>query len=391
MTNILIECIQKTASVQVGVLEALRPLEETGLCQVHYQDTVKITQADIKWCDVFICVRGCELPTLHLVQVAKKAGRFLIYFLDDDLLEIPDGNPSTNYFRDKKIKTYLSRTIELCDVLWAVNGEIVNKYKKFVKRTALLRVPAEILCKPPRAAGVLHVLYAGSIDHSKLIQEILVPVIKKLLKKYSGQVDFTFIGADPDLRHTKGVKYYPYFHDYEKYQKVVLSGGFSVGLAPIYDTPFYNCKYYNKFIEYSSCGIVGVYSDCKLYQQIIQPGTNGVLCKNNTESWCQAIEGFIKMPERAREMALHASELIQNKFSYTMVSESLKNQVPEIISFRAPLVLEKDIHIKSMAELFYQERVLFLCRTYGILSVFVIIFKIVKKVWKYIRKKLGAI
>lgn len=386
MTNILVECLEKIASVQVGVLEPLQPLEEAGLCRVQYRNTIEITKADIVWCDVFICVRGCELSSLRLMQTAKKAGRFLIYFLDDDLLDIPNEDPSANYFKDYRIGMQLTRMIKLCDVLWAVNKEIINKYKIFVGRIALLCVPAKILRQPPTPSSILHVLYAGSVGHSNLAREILAPVVCRLLKEYPTQVDFTFIGADPGLRHTKGVKYYPYFDDYEKYQKVVLSGGFSVGLAPIYDTPFYNCKYYNKFIEYSSCGIAGVYSDCKLYQQVIQPGTNGVLCKNNTESWYQAIEGFVKMPKRAKEMALHASELIQNKFSYAAISESLKSQIPEIVSFQAPLVLEKDVCMKSMRRLFYRERIWFLFRTYGLFAAFVVVFKTVKRIWKYVQK-----
>ncbi len=390
MTNILVECPQKIASVQVGVLEPLRPLEEAGTCEVHYQDTAKVTPADIAWCDVFICVRGCEYPTLHLVQAAKNAGCFLIYFLDDDLLEIPEEIHSTNYFRDNKIKMYLTRILELCDVLWAVNKEIIYKYKKFVSRTILLRVPAKILRQPPSCTGILHVLYAGSKDHSKLVQEILVPAVKKILEEYPGLVDFTFIGADPNLKHIKGVRWYSYFENYEEYHKIVLSGEFSVGLAPVYNTSFYSCKYYNKFIEYSSCGIAGIYSDSEPYRQIIQTGKNGILCHNDTNSWYQAISNLVETPQRAREIAQQASELLKVQFNHATIGQSLQSQIPEIVSYHAPAILKENIRLKSMKRLFYQERILFLCRTYGFFAPLIIALKAMKKVWKYIWKRKGV-
>ena len=268
MTKILVECPQLIASVRVGVLEPLRPLEKAGLCQIRYRDTRLITRSDVCWCDMLICVRGCEYPTLRVVQAAKAAGRFIVYFLDDDLLNIPKGNASTQYYLDFKIKANLIKILSLCDVLWAVNSEILRLYSKWCFRTVLLRVPADVLRSPPEPTELIHVLYAGSVDHSTLVQKMLAPVIRKILEEYPGQIDFTFIGASPGLEHLKGVAYYPFFESYDAYRKTVLSGEYAIGLAPACDQPFYACKYYNKFIEYSSCGIAGIYSDCEPYRQL---------------------------------------------------------------------------------------------------------------------------
>lgn len=390
MTKILVECPQQIASVRVGVLEPLKPLEVVGLCQVHYRDTKDITKEDIIWCDVLVCVRGCEYPTLCVVRAAKAVGRFLIYFLDDDLLNIPSGNASSNYYRDNKIKINLTQILELCDVLWTVNQQILLKYGQYISRSVLMRVPAKIHRQPPEFSGKIHILYAGSADHSGLVRELLAPAAKKILEEYSGKADFTFIGADPNLKHTTGVQFYPYFESYDEYQKTVLEGNFSIGLAPVYDTPFYACKYYNKFIEYSSCGIVGIYSNCEPYQEVVAHRENGILCENTAESWYQAIKQMVDLPQDVQRMACAAAKSLEEQFAYPAVAQSLMEQIPEVVSFQGPLISEKDIRLPPMKLIFYQKRILLLCRMYGLLAAFVIPIKAVKKIFKIIGKKLRS-
>lgn len=388
MTKILVECPQQIASVRVGVLEPLRPLEEKGLCLVRYRDTKFITREDIGWCDIFVCVRGCEYPTLRAVSAAKKAGRFVVYFLDDDLLNIPAGNASTRYYRDNKIQVNLTRILGLSDVLWAVNQEIIVKYKKWCPRAVLLRVPAEILRLPPPPIDPVHILYGGSVDHSGLAQELLAPVVQKILSEYPGRVDFTFIGANPGLKNTAGVAYHSFFESYEAYHRAVLSGDFCIGLAPAYDLPFYACKYYNKFIEYSICGIAGIYSDCQPYQQIVRSGENGILCPNTFDGWYQAIKQLLDAPGTAGKMAQRASAELQKDFTYDAVSQSLQQQIPEITRYHPQDLSQEKIDLPSMQFLFYQERILLLFRMFGPLAVFVIPAKAVKKLFKMIQKKM---
>ena len=45
----------------------------------------------------------------------------------------------------------------------------------------------------------LHILYAGSESHSKVLQENLSKVIEAVAIKYSETVDFTFIGANSGI------------------------------------------------------------------------------------------------------------------------------------------------------------------------------------------------
>ena len=97
MTNILVECSEKTASVQIGVLNLLAHLVKEGKIEVRFLCTRNLNKDALLWCDIYICVRGFERIHVELAKMAKRAGCFLVYFLDDDLIDIPADIPSADF------------------------------------------------------------------------------------------------------------------------------------------------------------------------------------------------------------------------------------------------------------------------------------------------------
>ena len=373
-----------TASVQVGVLRSLRFLEEKGKCEVRCRDTKDIRRRDIAWCDVVICVRGCENPTLQFVQAAKRAKRFLIYFLDDDLLNIPKGNKSTKYFDDSQVQKNLINILSLCDVLWIVNRQIQTKYSCWCSRTLLSKVPGEHQRETPRVSEKIHILYAGSTDHNELVQKKLAYAVKALLAEYPGKIDFTFIGADIKLPQQTGLIQYPYFDSYGQYRKAIQEGDFTIGLAPSFRTPFYQSKYYNKFIEYTENGLVGIYEDCEPYTLVVKDGENGFLCGERPEDWYEKLREVIGEKERLQQTAIRAAEMLEREFSPEQVVKEICIKLPELLSFQTQRVSEKEIVLPWMWGLFYWERVRLINRMYGLQDIFIVPWRAIRVVGRAI-------
>jgi len=387
MTRILVECPDLIASVRVGVLQPLQPLQERGQCEIRYRNTMDVIRQDIAWCDILITVRGSEYPTLKVVEAAKAAGKFLIYFLDDDLLDIPGGMSSTAYYSDPIIKGYLVRIVSLCNVLWAVNPRILEKYSAWCSRTVLSKVPAQILKEGKHNSGEkIHALYAGSVDHNGLVQEKLAPAVSRILRDHSDKIDFTFIGANPKLHGLDGVKYYAYFDSYDAYQKVMLNGAFDVGLAPGYRIPFYSCKYFNKFIEYSQYGIAGIYENYPPFTDIVTDGQNGILCGETSDDWYQTLLRITEGTIDTAELAVRAQEDIRHHFVPEQIANNLKRDIPELVEFQAPAIRVQSIWLPPMKYYYVKERIRLLWRAYGILSIFIIIQKVFKKIARQIRQ-----
>ena len=96
-----------------------------------------------------------------------------------------------------------------------------------------------------------------------------------------------------------------------------------IGLAPLEESKFTSCKYFNKYIEYSSYGIAGVYSAVEPYTFGIKDGLNGILCDNTVESWVQALNLLIKDTELTKNISEFAQKELSDKFSVRSVAETI--------------------------------------------------------------------
>ena len=379
-TNILVECPELISSVKIGVLDLLENREE---CNIKFKRTNTITKYDILWSDVVISVRGCEKASLKIMESANRAGRYTIMFLDDDLINIPLNLDSTKYYNDKKLKKYILEILSNCQTVWAVNSRIIEKYSEYtIKKNGILgKVPMRIEIGKKEWMEPLKVLYAGSIDHKQTLQKIIKPVIQKFDEIINNKITFTFIGANPEIEKTK---HYNYFQDYESYKKFVIEGKFDIGLAPIETTEFYKSKYYNKFLEYTSIGVVGIYTDTEPYNLIVKDGINGFLCENDPEKWYLKIKKIIENPSKISEILERAQKQIREDYNIETVSDEILTLIPELTEHKAKEKNIKNIRLENIKLIFYMERIQLLMRIYGLKSIIVIPYRILKKIIKKI-------
>ena len=177
-----------------------------------------------------------------------------------------------------------------------------------------------------------------------------------------------------------------FFENYDEYHRFVEAGNFSIGLAVVRMDDFYQCKYYNKFVEYSGIGVVGVYTDCDLYRQIIEHGKNGLLCANTTQGWVTAIERLVDDAQLRRNCIQQAQDLLFREFQPKDVCESMIAQLPELAAYNAPQCEIKQVRLPSPELIHIVDVMGYLFRKYFILAVFVIAFKAIRRLFKLNRK-----
>lgn len=381
LTHILVECPALIASVQVGVLNALAPLEGNA-CEVKFCETRRIKRGHIRWCDIFICVRGCEALTEQIVSEVKRHGRLVFYFLDDDLLHLPEDSLSRAYFDYGENRKALQDIIGQSDGLWGVNEEIRKIYLPLcgVQRWICTRVPIHLreVVSHNAAQYPVKILYAGSKDHQSIVREILAPAVQKVIERCGEAVDFTFVGPDPQIKGSAQVHYHTFFDNYKQYRAFVENGNYQIGLAPVRLSQFYQCKYYNKFVEYTSIGAAGIYTNSPLYGQIVKDGENGLLSRNEPEDWSELIIQFVEQPELRQSCFQNAADLLLKQFRPEVVSKELLRQIPELMVFRAPKMSLLAIPRFNPWLAFYWGRAKFLFHQYHLLAVPIIGFKAVK-------------
>ena len=377
-TNFLIECPEFIPSVKLGVYDILKYSETKKKCKVRFVETMNITEKDIVWCDVLITVRGSETITKYIVLLAKEVGRKVIYFLDDDLLNIPYNIVSTSYYSRDRIKKNMISILENSDYLWCVNESIGEKYSKIGNLPWIkLNVPVEEVIDSNQTKEKIKFIYAGSVDHYNAVKLYLVPAVKKICEEYKDNVEFYFIGVNPKINY-ENIFFFKYIDDYEDYRDLMKSLNIDVGLAPIFTDDFYKMKYHNKYIEYGQYGACGIFTDSEPYNNIISNGENGLLCNNDIISWYEAMECFIKNTSLLSYCKKNVNIDLKRNYNIEVILKELDEKLVEFISYKSAVVNPKEIKIISKTHRFFI-KIYEIIEIYKYKSLWIIPYKLLKK------------
>lgn len=338
MTNVLLIYDSFIPTVRLCAYEQLNYLANKGLLYFEHCNAREVTGKQCSKADVVIFVRSSTVLELSLAKKCKKKNKFLIYILDDDLLNIAPDLHSTPYYSMENIKNRMKKILNLCDVLASPSSRLLHKYEKYIiSKTILIEEPCKMYSNKRVENEKIKIGFAGSPDHNRDLNSMLNNVIHTIYNKYNDIVVIEFFGAKPKIVDDLNLKYYSYTNNYEEYQKKLIELNWDVGLAPLADTEFNKCKHYNKYIEYGSIGCVGVYSNIEPYTKVIKNGINGYLCDNIEEIWFQSLETIILNKKVLGEISGNVMKEISQNFTIPSVAENLIIDLPDLIEYKAPI------------------------------------------------------
>lgn len=347
--NIIIECPEFIPSVKVGVYNILKFLESKSICNIKFLKTKDIRSRDIEWSDVLVTVRGSEYKTNQVVRVAKEHKRKVIYFLDDDILDIPENIASTDYYKHPDILKNINEILCNSDLLWCVNHRLGEKYSQianipwFLSKVPMVFEHINTLA----SSSEIKFIYAGSKDHFKVVQTYLLPAIDRMIENYGHKVKFYIIGANPKELRKDQIVCFDYFNSYEEYKHKILEISPDVGLAPILTDNFYTMKYHNKYIEYASAGAVGIFSNTMPYSKLITHDINGFLCDNSVNDWYCAMENIVLEMEHLEMCKKHVLKDLKENYNYERIAEELLQYLDDYMNYKAPVVKIRSTEIDS--------------------------------------------
>lgn len=352
LPRILVICQTLIPSATVGVIEPLKKLSDLGVIEFRFVETLKIRKEDIAWADSLICIRGSEDIELSLVEEFRRLGRLVIYFLDDDLLNVPPSSASGQYFSNEIIKRNIKSILRSSSYLWTTNKNIKKKYDAYCNKSIVLNAPALLLDiktyrQEFRSESKVIIGFSGGYDHVSFLEEMLTNPIREIIKRYAGKVQFEFFGAKPFFVDELNLKYYPYESNHANYKKVLSEAKWDIGLAPLQDTEFHSCKYFNKFLEYGSIRAAGIYSNVEPFTHVVENETNGLLADNTQEDWLEKISRLIEDINLRGKIQREAREDLQRRFTLEQISSELISLIPELITHRAPKVSPNNISYKT--------------------------------------------
>lgn len=289
----------------------LEELARRGVIEYRTLRTARVKSADLNWADVVVLGRLDSWEEVKLAKALSRSGRYLLYILDDDLLNVPESLPSGKYFGLKAVKNQIRQMLALSDGILSPSPLLLEKYAagKGIRLMEPAIAPAAF--RPHDTKGPVKIGFAGSLDRAGDIEQILGEALLRLHRDFGQQVEFAFYGPMPGFAQALGARHIPYSDSYDEYRATINALDWDIGLAPMPDTPFHACKHYNKFVEYAAAGVAGVYSDVQPYSRLKEEIGVGVFCENTPDSWYEALSRLTEdgaMREKLRQKAAKCAE-----------------------------------------------------------------------------------
>jgi glycosyltransferase involved in cell wall biosynthesis len=280
------------------------------------------------------------------MKAFKKAGKRVIYDIDDDFWQVAKHNPSV--LVSNSLKDQYEELIRNCDAVTTPSPVLAKKIKKHFKKPVFLCPNAinyeEYHERPKVERKELFIGYMAASSHWKDFG-IVIGALEKLSLKYDFFLYLYGLIAEPfesavynanriyksRLVPEKDEEFKPMidlfarienlkmihtpFMPPEIHPTILSTRDFDIGIAPLEDNEFNHGKSNIKFYEYAATGTCTLASDVAPYSEEVS-----YRCKNTTKDWYNKLEKLIVDKKFRDELQEKQSKWVKDNRSLEAVA-----------------------------------------------------------------------
>lgn len=333
----------------------MEQLEASGYStnRVNYE---QLSLDMLKYYRAFIFFRCPITPMIkEFIELAKANNKTVFFDIDDLVIDTKYTNTikylKTMSKEEKKLYddgvNRMGETLSLCDYAITTTERLAKELKKYTKEVYINRNVAsekmvELSMKATKNVKkdpnrIVMGYLSGSITHNADF-EMILPVIKKLMKKHTNL--YLQVGGILDI--PESLK--PYqdrilttkFVDWRELPNVIA--GLDINLAPLEDSIFNEAKSENKWVEASLCKVVTIASNIGAFKHAIKNGKTGILCSTK-EEWQEALEHVIVDFDYRKKIAENAYETVIDNYITTYTGLNLQKYIESKLSKNIAFIL----------------------------------------------------
>lgn len=256
-----------------------------------------------------------DWESFYVLERLKKAGKRIVYDIDDDIFNMDRDNPAARVIGRDEQMAALS-CMKLADCVTTTNEELQERLEAMLEVSPLV-VPNAIdvdWWTPTPFTGSpdewKRIFWQGGDTHGDDWRECIEAVDAVMAER--SDVRVVILGFLPPAvlsmlktQYWKGRVEFLEFMSPETYVQMRKHVRAEVGLAPLRDTLFNRAKSNLKFLEYSAMGMPTVASTVRPYESTIESGNDGFLA-NDAQGWFEAITTCLD-DKRRRSAVLEAA------------------------------------------------------------------------------------
>jgi hypothetical protein len=185
-----------------------------------------------------------------------------------------------------------------------------------------------------------------------------------LQNKYGESIKLVVIGPIGDVFEREGLRFdaFPIL-SYAEFAKLLQTLVNPIGLIPLDNSEFSNCKSPIKYFDYSVAQIPAICSNVPPYSDYVQNGINGLLVENTSTSWINAIDTLIQSIDERQRLSNTARQYVIDNYLADNAGDAWKNVIDRLAVERVEVpgfvealksVIQPKIDSKSIARRLFQ-------------------------------------
>jgi glycosyltransferase involved in cell wall biosynthesis len=309
------------ACAQIRLLHPLRALR--GLVQAAWAaefngQRFRINSRLLSEADLIIVQRQfpCAATARWLQQILA-SGKPVIYDTDDLLTDIPVDNPVHHYTQQNRglLIEFLAQIAAITVSTEPLAQALMPYNKNVIVLPNLIDLSLWPQNRDESGKEPITVGFTGTPTHGRDL-ECIEEALFRIAGKHRDKVGFVFMGCiNEKMKQLPHLSYYEFNPGYEEYVRMLPRLGIDIAVIPLENIAFNHFKSNIKWLEYSACGIPGVFSDLPPYHHSIRHKETGMLATNAPDSWVESLDSLIRDKTMRAAIVTAARQEILSEYS----------------------------------------------------------------------------